>query len=163
MWNLCISVFLITLLIALGSYGVYILIVVSFAHIKLIGIWLILTVMSATHDADTYAIDITWQQCKCHHVILMPLLSHDPKCNVVFLSYLRNAMMPLMMLLVPHDTNASANNIKWPKSLVTLHFECPDLRNAMVPLIMLSKSHNADTSTLAVVLWDANVDAISIT
>ena len=57
---------------------------------------------------------------------------------------LKNAMVPLMMLLAAYDTDASANGINYHSHVAT-HFSS-DLRNAMVSLMVLSRPHDADTN-----------------
>ena len=50
---------------------------------------------------------------------------------------LRNAMVPMMMLSMSHDTDDSANGVTGPKCCVVCHFDHHNLRNALVPLMML--------------------------
>ena len=56
---------------------------------------------------------------------------------------LRNAKMPLMILLASCDSHATANGIKLPSSHGAPHFDCFVLRNVMVPVTTLSASQKA--------------------
>ena len=63
-----------------------------------------------------------WHQWQWHHVTPMPMASHDQKRYVApdfSCLMLRNAMIPLMMLLESFDTDTWASYIKWQK--VKLH------------------------------------------
>ena len=89
-----------------------------------------------------------------HHVTLMPTqgAAHDQKV-MLHLSdtagclNLRNVLVPLTMLLVAYDTNASANGVKLSQSHIEPHLSCPDPRNAVVPLTTLSVSYDARAGT----------------
>ena len=72
---------------------------------------------------------ITWTNKSCH--------THS---NL----QLRNAVLPLMMCLASHDTNAGASGITWSKSHVIPHFNHIDLQNAMVLLVMLAQMASHD-------------------
>ena len=99
---------------------------------------------------------LTWgiQWCNWgYHQCDMPLksvltASHDPKSHVSpHLDWLdlRNAVVPLMMLLAAHDTNASLNGITWPECHVAPHFNCFGLRNTVAILTMTVVSCDAKT------------------
>ena len=82
--------------------------------------------------------------------LLIPMASHNQKSHVApQFNYpnLRNAMVPLVMLLKLCDYDASANSIKWPKCQVTLHFYCLYLWNATVPLASCSVNTSANGIT----------------
>ena len=65
---------------------------------------------------------------------VMQMASHNQEIHAVphFSCHnLRNAMVPLMMLLASCDTDVSAIEIKQPESHVTPYLNCLDLRNAI--------------------------------
>ena len=98
-----------------------------------------LTMLSAPHDAVTNTNGITWHKYWWLHMTKKLCCTPFGSLNI------RNEVGPLMMLLASCNTDACVNDIKWPKSHVSHHFNCLDLRNAMVLLLMPSASCDADT------------------
>ena len=82
------------------------------------------TMTKPLKSCDADATGITWPK---NHVA-----SHFICLNI------RNAVVPLMMLLASCDIDVSASDIKWLKCHVAPHFKCLDLRNGMLPLTTLS-------------------------
>ena len=85
-----------------------------------------------------------------HYMTLMPIpkASHDQKCHFSPHCSFRNvwnALVPLMMLMAPCDTHASANSIELWKSHFAPHLDHLNLRNAMSTLMVLSISYDVDT------------------
>ena len=122
-------------------------------------------------------LDLRMQRC-CwwrfwQNVILVLIMPINQKRHVALhfdCLYLRNTIMPFMMLLTScytdsdpkwhHVTpipvascnaNASGNCITWPKSLVTSNFDCLDPRNVMLPQTMLTASCDAITSVSGII------------
>ena len=97
-------------------------------------------------ETKTYA--IAWQ-IPTLMPMPIPVVSFDHKTPVApHFSWvgLRNVMVPVMMVSVPHDTGGSANGLIWQKSHVAPYFGCLHLIIAVVEFFMLLVSCNNDTS-----------------
>ena len=108
-------------------------------------------VLSTYHDVGTSAVSshntsanrlrqltwgATWLFCDVMP-LTVTLVSYEKKSHVpphFSCLSLRNAVVPLKMLLAQCDTD-QANSIKLPKSHVTPHFNCLDLKNVMAPFL----------------------------
>ena len=78
------------------------------------------------------------------------MVSHNTKSHVIpHIDQLdiRNAMVPLMILMMSCYAGAGTNGITWPKSHFAPHFNCLDLRNSVVLLGMLLVSHDTNSGT----------------
>ena len=137
-----------------------------------------LMVLLASCDTSVSASGVTWYQpqCKWHSMILtlVPVVSHDEKGHfAIHFNYLelRNAVMPLTMLFVLYDADASAGGVTWYQQqcqwypvmltlasimshdqqiIVAPCFDCLDLWNAIVPLMMVLVSPDASVGTSGV-------------
>ena len=90
-------------------------------------------------------------QCHQHHMtpVPEPMVLHDQKGHVAphfSCVKLRNAVVPLMILLVSCNSNASTSRTKWLKYHIASYFDCLDVRSAMVPFLIPLASYDADIS-----------------
>ena len=105
-----------------------------------------------------------WQHC-WHHV--MPTLVQMVSVTKIVMLHLisiaidlRNAMVPLMTLSVPGDTDT--NSITDQKSEVLPHFSYCNLRSTMLPLMILFVVYYTDASASDINYQKAIVHLISI-
>ena len=85
-----------------------------FDHLVISNVIVILTMPSASCDADAGVSGVTW--LKSYFALHFYHLD------------LRSAMVPLPMLFTSYDADASGNGIIWPKSHAALHFYHLDLK-----------------------------------
>ena len=128
---------------------------IHFDHLDLRNAWVPL----ASHDAYGSANGMTSPKKSCsphfncpdlrityvhwHHMMPNSMIKKSHVAPHFNCLYLRNGMVPLMMLSVYCDTDASTSGVTWPKHHVAPHFNCPTFRNVMVSLIMQLVSPNA--------------------
>ena len=119
-----------------------------FYHLGLTNAMVSLMMLSASHYADINTNGNTWYQHQCQRHHAMQMASHDKNFMLHLIPFvnIRNWMVPLMMLLAPCDTEASASGIKLSKNHVASHLDCLEVRNAVVPFLLPVSSCNANTS-----------------
>ena len=102
---------MISLPVWLVSYGQKCHIGLQIDHLDLRNVMVPLVIFAASHDTDTNDNGITCHQW--NYLMLMPMPSHDQNLHIAShfcCLNLRNAMVPLIMLLASSETDASA---KW--------------------------------------------------